>query len=86
MDRRGIRVKRTSSLWETAPMYVTDQGRFINAACEVSTTRAYPKKHCPEVVLALLVSVKMVLVASDSLGTGRDRARASSSAGPAAGH
>lgn len=35
MTRRGIRVKRTSSLWETEPMYVTDQDRFINGACEV---------------------------------------------------
>lgn len=35
MDRRGIRVKRTSSLWETEPMYVKDQDRFINGACEV---------------------------------------------------
>lgn len=37
MDARGIRVKRTSSLWETEPMYVLDQGRFINGACEVET-------------------------------------------------
>ncbi|CAM1511523.1 Fc.00g090360.m01.CDS01 [Cosmosporella sp. VM-42] len=37
MDKRGIRVKRTSSLWETEPMYVKDQDRFINGACEVET-------------------------------------------------
>ena len=36
MDARGIQVKRTSSLWETEPMYVLDQDRFINGACEVS--------------------------------------------------
>jgi hypothetical protein len=36
MDARGIRVKRTSSLWETEPMYVLDQDRFVNGACEVS--------------------------------------------------
>lgn len=36
MDQRGIRVKRTSSLWETEPMYVADQDWFINGACEVS--------------------------------------------------
>lgn len=36
MLKRGIKVKRTSSLWETEPMYVTDQGSFINGACEVS--------------------------------------------------
>ena len=35
MDSRGIRVKRTSSLWETEPMYVLDQNRFVNGACEV---------------------------------------------------
>jgi 2-amino-4-hydroxy-6-hydroxymethyldihydropteridine diphosphokinase/dihydropteroate synthase len=35
MDARGIRIRRTSSLWETAPLYVRDQGMFVNAACEV---------------------------------------------------
>lgn len=38
MDRRGIRVKRTSSLWETEPMYVLDQDAFLNGACEVCST------------------------------------------------
>lgn len=37
MDARGIRVRRTSSLWETEPMYVKDQDRFINGVCEVET-------------------------------------------------
>ncbi|KAL1887626.1 trifunctional dihydropteroate synthetase [Ceratocystis pirilliformis] len=37
IEKRGIRVKRTSSLWETAPMYVIDQDRFVNGACEVET-------------------------------------------------
>lgn len=35
MDRAGIKVKRTSSLFETAPMYVLDQDPFINGVCEV---------------------------------------------------
>lgn len=35
MEARGIRVKRTSSLWETEPMYYADQDRFVNGACEV---------------------------------------------------
>lgn len=35
MDLRGIKVRRTSSLWETEPMYVLDQDRFVNGACEV---------------------------------------------------
>ncbi|KAF8846814.1 folic acid synthesis protein-like protein [Acephala macrosclerotiorum] len=37
MSKRGIKVKRTSSLWETEPMYVTDQDSFVNGACEVET-------------------------------------------------
>lgn len=35
MERAGIKVKRTSSLFETAPMYVLDQDPFINGVCEV---------------------------------------------------
>jgi 2-amino-4-hydroxy-6-hydroxymethyldihydropteridine diphosphokinase/dihydropteroate synthase len=38
MDARGIKVKRTSSLWETEPMYVLDQDRFVNGACEVCSS------------------------------------------------
>lgn len=37
MGERGIKIKRTSSLWETAPMYVVNQENFINGACEVPT-------------------------------------------------
>ena len=33
---RGIKIKKTSSLWETEPMYVLDQASFINGVCEVS--------------------------------------------------
>lgn len=36
MEARGIKIRRTSSLFETAPMYVVDQGAFLNGACEVS--------------------------------------------------
>jgi 2-amino-4-hydroxy-6-hydroxymethyldihydropteridine diphosphokinase / dihydropteroate synthase len=36
MSGRGIKIKRTSCLWETEPMYVIDQGSFINGVCEVS--------------------------------------------------
>ncbi|KAL8735136.1 MAG: hypothetical protein Q9166_001012 [cf. Caloplaca sp. 2 TL-2023] len=35
MTRRGIRVLRSSSLYETEAMYKTDQRKFINGACEV---------------------------------------------------
>lgn len=36
MSARGIKVKRTSCLWETEPMYVVDQENFVNGACEAS--------------------------------------------------
>jgi 2-amino-4-hydroxy-6-hydroxymethyldihydropteridine diphosphokinase/dihydropteroate synthase len=42
MSARGIKVKRTSSLWETVPMYVVDQDVFVNGACEVSGLLLYP--------------------------------------------
>jgi 2-amino-4-hydroxy-6-hydroxymethyldihydropteridine diphosphokinase / dihydropteroate synthase len=35
MPLRGIAVKATSLLYETAPMYVTDQESFYNGVCEV---------------------------------------------------
>ena len=36
MEEDGdIKISRTSSLYETEPMYVTDQNSFINGACEV---------------------------------------------------
>lgn len=35
MDRANIKVKRTSALFETTPMYVLDQATFVNGACEV---------------------------------------------------
>jgi hypothetical protein len=31
-----IKLVKTSSLWETDPMYVVDQDKFINGVCEVS--------------------------------------------------
>jgi 2-amino-4-hydroxy-6-hydroxymethyldihydropteridine diphosphokinase/dihydropteroate synthase len=36
LDRVNIKVKRTSSLFETEPMYVLDQAPFMNGVCEVS--------------------------------------------------
>lgn len=36
MSSKGIKVKRTSGLWETEPMYVLDQEKFLNGVCEVS--------------------------------------------------
>lgn len=34
----GIRLVRTSSLYETEPMYVENQDKFLNGACEVKYT------------------------------------------------
>lgn len=36
LDRANIKVKRTSSLFETEPMYVLNQAPFMNGVCEVS--------------------------------------------------
>lgn len=35
MGRRGLKVKKTSSLYQSAPMYVTDQPTFLNGVCQV---------------------------------------------------
>lgn len=35
LKNRGVLIKRTSSLWETEPMYVTDQDTFLNGVIEV---------------------------------------------------
>lgn len=36
MTNRGIKVIKTSALYETKPMYLEDQQPFINGACDVS--------------------------------------------------
>jgi hypothetical protein len=38
MDKRRLKIKSVSRLYETEPMYVTDQDVFLNGACEVSET------------------------------------------------
>lgn len=35
LQKRGVKVLRASSLYESEPMYVTDQPRFLNGACQV---------------------------------------------------
>lgn len=42
MRRRGISIVRTSGLYETNAMYVTDQPSFLNGVCEVR------QAYCPE--------------------------------------
>jgi 2-amino-4-hydroxy-6-hydroxymethyldihydropteridine diphosphokinase/dihydropteroate synthase len=41
LDRANIKVKRTSSLFETEPMYVLDQAPFMNGVCEVRVHSKY---------------------------------------------
>lgn len=36
LDKRGLKVTRTSSLYQSAPMYVEDQPTFLNGVCQVS--------------------------------------------------
>ncbi|KAK9375764.1 Dihydropteroate synthase-like protein [Lipomyces chichibuensis] len=38
LEKRGIRVLGTSSMYESAPMYVENQPRFLNSVCKVATT------------------------------------------------
>ncbi|KAK9475630.1 Dihydropteroate synthase-like protein [Lipomyces japonicus] len=38
LEKRQIKVLRTSSMYESAPMYVEDQPKFLNAVCQVQTT------------------------------------------------
>jgi hypothetical protein len=45
MSARGIKIKRTSCLWETEPMYVLDQENFVNGACEVRNFPVAPFYH-----------------------------------------
>ena len=38
IDSPDLRIKRVSSVYETAPMYKLDQGKFLNAVAEAATT------------------------------------------------
>lgn len=38
LEVRGIKILSTSSMYESAPMYVEDQPRFMNAVCKVATS------------------------------------------------
>jgi 2-amino-4-hydroxy-6-hydroxymethyldihydropteridine diphosphokinase len=48
-------VKSTSFLYETPPMYVTDQEKFLNAACHLRTSLR------PEQLLSALQSIGMFM-------------------------
>jgi dihydroneopterin aldolase/2-amino-4-hydroxy-6-hydroxymethyldihydropteridine diphosphokinase/dihydropteroate synthase len=43
MERRGLKVKKTSSLYQSAPMYVTDQPTFLNGVCQVFVSSTFPR-------------------------------------------
>ena len=38
LEQMGVKIVRTSSLWETSPMYVLDQDKFLNAALQIETS------------------------------------------------
>lgn len=76
MERRGILIRRTSSLFETAPMYVTDQDPFINGVCEV---RCFSRA-IDGIVLALVFRSRVALSRSlnfNVISPGRDQFEAS---------
>ncbi|KAI5792838.1 Dihydropteroate synthase-like protein [Pyronema domesticum] len=52
MEERGIKVLRTSSLYQSAPMYVTDQPTFLNGVVSAVTTLS------PEELLSTLQSIE----------------------------
>lgn len=45
LEKRDIKVKRTSSLYQSAPMYVLDQPTFLNGVCQVITTFVFCVEH-----------------------------------------
>jgi 2-amino-4-hydroxy-6-hydroxymethyldihydropteridine diphosphokinase / dihydropteroate synthase len=45
MTEQGIKILRTSCLWETDPMYVLDQDKFVNGVCEVSFPPPFSHVH-----------------------------------------
>lgn len=36
LEDKGINIIKTSAMYETAPMYLTDQAKFLNSVCSVS--------------------------------------------------
>ncbi|KAI5776381.1 Dihydropteroate synthase-like protein [Geopyxis carbonaria] len=67
LGRRGIAVRRTSCLYQSAPMYVTDQPAFLNGVVQVRTTLS------PE---DLLTEVKAVEAALGRVASFRNGPRA----------
>lgn len=86
MDKRGIKVTRTSSLWETEPMYVTDQDRFLNGVCEVrlslSTHLKPPLQKAARAKSTIPASLRSMSISDGLNFLDRDRSRANGSPGP----
>ncbi len=55
LQRAGITLRAVSPLYETEPWGVTDQPRFLNAACEVETS------YGPHTLLAVLKTIEQEL-------------------------
>jgi hypothetical protein len=68
MEARGIKIKRTSCLWETEPMYVLEQEPFINGACEVSLRlcRCYPAYIYSFLIIYMLCSQSDFMIGGNS--------------------
>jgi len=54
MEKEGIKIQRTSGLWETKAMYVEDQANFLNGVCEVHSDRFLKSRCLNEGVLTLM--------------------------------
>ena len=79
MTARGIKIKRTSCLWETEPMYVLNQNSFVNGVCEVRRSN-HPRTGIGWVVdFPIIPYVKLFPVTkSDSFHSDRHFSRAAS--------
>ncbi|KAK9458157.1 Dihydropteroate synthase-like protein [Dipodascopsis uninucleata] len=62
LENRNIRILQTSSLYESAPMYVEDQPMFLNAVCKVATklTPHELLRACQDVEKNALGRVKLI--------------------------
>jgi len=46
LEREGVEVVRTGRMYESEPMYVEDQARFVNTVIEVSSCLLQPNTSC----------------------------------------
>ncbi|KAG0126688.1 Dihydropteroate synthase-like protein [Tuber indicum] len=64
VEKRGIKVKKTSSLYQSAPMYYLDQPTFLNGVIQVETTLS------PDVLLKTLKDIESLLGRLKSIENG----------------